>query len=123
MRFALDATAAGAELTAPPSELQADHPPASPVVRSTCPSAPRTNRSMLPEPREAAAGAEVATPPTRVHGLHDVVQVRRQIAESAPRTKTSTLAVALETAAGAEVAPPGGASIETQPGDQVLPLR
>ena len=78
---------------------------------------------MLSVPREVAAGADVATPPTLVHGPHDVTQVRRQIAESAPRTKTSILPVELETAAGAEVTPPGGAPIETQPGDHELPLR
>jgi hypothetical protein len=33
MRFALDATAAGAETVAPPSELQADQPMAVPVVK------------------------------------------------------------------------------------------
>ena len=123
MRFALGVTAAGAEAVAPPSELQADQPAASPVVRWTWPSGPRTNRSMLSVPREITEGADVATPPTLVHGPHDVVQVRRQIAESAPRTKTSIFPVELDTAAGAEVAPLGGAPIETQPGDQVLPLR
>ena len=74
-------------------------------------------------PRELTAGADVATPPTLVHGLHEPVQVLRQIAESAPRTNTSMRPFAFETAAGEEVAPPGGAPIETQPDDQVVPFR
>jgi hypothetical protein len=78
---------------------------------------------MLSVPRDVAEGADVATPPTLVQGPHDVVQVRRQIAESAPRAKTSILPLPLETAAGAEVTPPGGTPIETQPADHVLPFR
>ena len=74
-------------------------------------------------PREVTAGADdVASPPTLVHGLHEVVQVVRQTAASAPRTKTSILPVAFDTAAGAEVAPPGGAPIDAQPDDQGHPV-
>ena len=74
-------------------------------------------------PRDVTAGAELATPPTLVHGLQEVVHVLRQMAKSVPRTKTSILPVPFETAAGAEVAPPGGEPIETHPEDQLFPLR
>src|SRR4051812_24715500 len=87
------------------------------------PSVPRTNRSIRPVPREVTDGADAAMPPALVQPLHPVVHVFRQTAASPPRTNTSILPVELETEAGADVAPPGGAPIDTQPGDQEDPLR
>jgi hypothetical protein len=81
------------------------------------------NKSTLFVPREATAGAELAPPPTLVQAPHEVVHVRRQMAESAPRTNTSIFPVDVETAAGADVAPPGGAPIDAHAGVHVLPLR
>src|SRR5215210_5843261 len=107
-RFAFGATAVGAEIVAPPRELQPDQPPPSLVRRQIWPSVPLTKRSSLFVPREATAGADVVPPPMLVHPLHEVVQVLRQMPASPPRTKTSIFPFAFEMAAGAEVAPPGG---------------
>ena len=102
MRFGPHDTAAGSDISTPPSDSQPLQLPSNHLCHSAL-SVPRTNTSRRFDPHEATAGPDISTPPSDSQPLQLPSNHLCHSALSVPRTKRSSRFGPHDTASGSDV--------------------